>query len=284
VTVLAVLAPGGPRLAEPDQPLVRATDPGMLRGESVFETLRVAGGGAVFAEAHLLRLRAGARRLALDLPDGWEQVTDLALGAWGQPDGALRWVCTHGGTAYALVSPVPEESLRLRAEGVRVATLTWGVPAGLRETAPWLLGGVKTTSYAAHMAAVREAHRRGVDDAVLLSGDGEVLEGATSNVAWVREGRLVTPPDVVGLLPGITLQVVTQLCAAHGIPVEVRRAAAAELREADEVLLTSSVRGVAPVVELDGEARPVGPVSALLRETFEERVQTDGARRGPPRP
>ncbi|MCW2622158.1 MAG: Branched-chain amino acid aminotransferase/4-amino-4-deoxychorismate lyase [Frankiales bacterium] len=277
MTVLAVLHPDGPRLVDPATPLVRADDEGLLRGESVFETLRVAEGGAAFVGAHLRRLHRSAERLALDLPEGWEQLTELALSRWTPPEGVLRWVLTRGGVAYALVSPVPAESLRQRAQGVRVVTLDAGVPAGLRAGAAWLLGGVKTTSYAVNMAALREARSRGADDAVLLSSDGQVLEGPTSNVAWVRDGILITPPDDTGVLPGITMQVVRGLCREHGIPVQVRRGAARELAAADEILLTGSIKGVAPVVALDGRPMATGPVSARLRESFEARVSTDAA-------
>ncbi len=272
-TVLAVLGPGGPALADPDAPLLRADDPGVLRGESVFETLRVAGGRAAFVERHLRRLARSAGRLSLALPTGWEPLVELATGAWDRPDGVLRLVCSRGGVAYALVSDVPAETVRGREQGVRAVTLTLGVPAGLRAEAPWLLGGVKSTSYAVNMAALREAQRVGADEAVLVSSDGEVLEGPTATAAWVVDGTLVTPPpDGVGILPGTTMEVVLELCRDLGVPAQVRRGAAAELLEADEVLLTGSVRGVAPVVALDGRELGRGPVALRLQEAFERAV------------
>ena len=215
-TVLAVLGPGGPALADPAVPLLRADDPGFLRGEAVFETLRLAGGRPAFLDRHLRRLARSAARLDLALPDGWEALVALAVGTWGTGDGVLRLVCSRGGTSYALVTPVPAETLRARAEGVRAVTLTLGVPAGLRSEAPWLLGGVKSTSYAVNMAALREAARAGAEDAVLVSSDGEVLEAPTATVAWVTAGRLVTPPpEAVGILPGTTMDVVLELGDAH---------------------------------------------------------------------
>jgi 4-amino-4-deoxychorismate lyase len=277
VTVLAVLHPTGPRLVDPATAVVRADDEGLLRGESVFETLRVAGGGATFLPAHLRRLHRSAERMALELPAGWEALSALALSAWSEPDGVLRWVCTRGGVAYALVTAIPERTLRQRAQGVRAVTLVAGVPAGMRAGAGWLLGGVKSTSYAVNMAELREARAREADDAVLVSSDGEVLEGPTSNIAWMRGGTLITPPDDTGVLPGITMQVVRGLCREQGVPVQVRRGTARELGDADEIVLTSSVRGVAPVVELDGRALAVGPISGRLRESFEARVEREGA-------
>ena len=152
--------------------------------------------------------------------------------------------------------------------------LTLGVPAGLRTHAPWLLGGVKSTSYAVNMAALRVAAAAGLQDAVFVSSDGEVLEAPTATCAWVRGGQLVTPPpEGVAILPGTTMDVVLELCGELGVPYEVRRGSVEELRGADEVLLTGSIRGVAPVVELDGRALPVGDVTRRLRDAFEERVR-----------
>lgn len=266
MTVLALLSPAGPQLVEPTSPVLRADDLGVLRGESVFETARIAGGRPAFLDAHLARLGRSAARLAIELPSGWAELAAFAVEAYGGPDGVLRLVCTKGGVGFALVTPVPAETIRGRVDGVRAITLTLGVPASARSEAPWLLGGVKSTSYAINMATLRHAHDEGVDDAIWLSTDGFVLEAPTSTVAWVRGGQLVTPPAELGILPGTTLDVVLGLCE---VPYEVRRGTAAELAAADEVLMMSSVRGVAPVISLDGRDLGVGPVTAALREAFE---------------
>ncbi len=171
-----------------------------------------------------------------------------------------------------MAGPIAAEIVHGREHGVRVVTLTLGVAADTRTAAPWLMGGVKSTSYAVNMASQRAAVQQGADDAIWVSSDGEVLEAPTATVAWVRDGALVTPPaDEVGTLPGTT----AQAALAHSpVPVEVRRARASELAAADEVMLLSSVRGVAPVVELDGRPLPVGPVTAHLRAAFEQAVLT----------
>jgi 4-amino-4-deoxychorismate lyase len=251
-TVLALLTPDGPALRDPALPVLRADDLGVLRGESVFETARIAAGRAAFLDAHLARLRRSADRLAIALPSGLDALAELAVTAYSEPDGVLRLVCskgTPGGdpVAFALVTPIPAEAIRGRDEGVRAITLTLGVTADVRARSPWLLGGVKATSYAVNMASLRHAQAEGAEDVIWVSTDGEVLEAPTATVAWVRDGRLVTPPaDEVAILPGTTL-----------------------LAAADEVLLLSSVRGVAPVTELDGRSLGVGPVTAALRAGFE---------------
>ncbi|MCU1693601.1 MAG: Branched-chain amino acid aminotransferase/4-amino-4-deoxychorismate lyase [Frankiales bacterium] len=260
-TVLVVLGPEGPVLADPAAPLLRADDPGVLRGESVFETLRIAGGRPAFLDAHLSRLGRSGARLALEVPDVRGLVA-LGVASWPAPDGVLRIVVSRGGTTFALLSALPPPVLTVSA-----VVLPLGVPAALRAEAHWLLGGVKSTSYAVNMAALREAAAQGADDVVFASSDGEVLEGPTSTCAWVTDGVLVTPPALeVGVLPGTTMDVALGL---HPGPAVVRRGTVAELRAADEMLLLSSVRGVVAVTSLDGAPKAAGPVGRALREAFE---------------
>lgn len=273
-TVLALLD-SPPRLVDPATPVLRADDLGVARGESVFETLRIAGGRAAFLELHLARLARSAERLAIDLPTGWAELAGVATTAYDQAEGVLRLTCSKGPVGgppvgFALAGPVPAETLRAREHGVSAVTLTLGVTADLRVHAPWLLGGVKSTSYAVNMASLRAAVAEGAQDAIWTSSDGEVLEAPTATVFWVSNGVLVTPPaDEVGTLPGTTAHVAIALSP---VPVEVRRGRLEELAAADEVMLLSSVRGVAPVIRLDGRDLPVGPVTAALREAFERAV------------
>ena len=263
-TVLWLLGPP-PVQVDPAAPVLRADDLGIARGEAVFETLRIAGGQARFVPAHLARMVRSATRVGFDLPPGWEQLVADAVASFPLTDGVLRLTCTRNGTAWALLTPVPASTVSQREGGVSAVTLTLGVPAGLRAEAPWLLGGVKSTSYAVNMATLRAAAERGADEAIWLSTDGFVLEAPTSTVVWVTDGRLVTPdPADVGTLTGTTLAVLADL-----VDLEVRRGTAAELAAASEIALLSSVRGVAPVVRLDGRALPPGPVIGRLGAAFE---------------
>ena len=274
--VLALLT-DPPRLVDPATPVLRADDLGLARGESVFETLRIAGGRVAFLDLHLERLERSAARLALDLPAGWPELVEVATGAWGGDDGVLRLTCSKGApgsgpVGFALVTPVPAATVAAREHGVSAVTLTLGVPAALRSGAPWLLGGVKSTSYAVNMATLRAAEAAGAEDAVWTSTDGYVLEAPTSTVAWVSAGRLVTPPaEQVGTLPGTTAAVALALSP---VPVDVRLGTVDELRAADEVMLLSSVRGVTPVVRLDGRELGTGPVTTAVRAAFETAVLT----------
>jgi 4-amino-4-deoxychorismate lyase len=287
VTVPA-LAVHGRGIVDPAAPVLRADDLGVQRGDGVFETARVAGGRVFKLGLHLERLRRGAAALALDAPrdEEWRALVHQAVMASGAGDALVKLVCTRGPvaggpvTAFALVLPIPAETIRGREEGVDVVTLTLGVSATARATAPWLLGGAKTVSYAVNMASLREAESRGAQDAIWLASGGEVLEGPTSTVCWVAGGALRTPPASSGILAGTTLTAVTAL--ADPLRYEVTAASLDDLTTADEVMLVSSIRGVAGVRHIDGEPvgdGGIGPHTRRLRDAFEEAVA--GTRRIP---
>jgi 4-amino-4-deoxychorismate lyase len=272
---------GTPYRPDPTAPLIRADDLAVLRGEAVFETLRAFAGRPFQLDAHLARMAHSAARVRLELPppDRLHALVGLALDGFGPADASLRLVATKGpegaargapvGTTFALVAPVAAATEEARRNGMAVVTLTLGVPAELRREAPWLLDGVKSTSYAVAMAAQREAAERGAADAIYLSWDGEVLEGTTSSVVAVLDGQAVTPPeDEVGILAG------TSVGFFDG-QVQRRRLRIDELRRADEVMLLSSVRGVAPVLRIDDQPvadGTIGPRTAEFRSAYEAAV------------
>jgi 4-amino-4-deoxychorismate lyase len=275
---LAVLGRG---VVDPAEPVLRADDLGVQRGDGVFETARVADGRIFKLGLHLRRLRRSADALELAAPtdDEWRALAAQAVEASGAGDALVKLVCTRGPvaggpvTAFALALPVPAEAAHARENGIDVVTLALGLDATARRDARWLLGGAKTLSYAVNMASIREAERRGATDAIWLANGGEVLEGPTSTVCWVRGTTLHTPPATTGILEGTTLAVVRALAAPLAFAVtEGRRA---DLTGADEVFLASSVRGVTPVLRIDGEAvngGTVGPHTARLRDAFEDAV------------
>ena len=252
----------GLRRVDASEPILRADDLGVLRGESVFETIRIAGGRPAHLAAHLTRLQHSARSVEIDLPEGWESLSQAACE--GVNDGSLRLVCTKGGVGFALVTDVSAETLHAREYGVRAVTLTLGITAAQRSEAPWLLGGVKSTSYAVNMATLRHAHAAGAEDAIWLSSDGQVLEAPTATVVLVVAGELVTPPVATGILAGTTLAAVSAF-----EPITSRPVSAVELAAADEVMLLSSIRGVAPVVAVDGRQLGLGKRACDLRDRFE---------------
>lgn len=254
---VAVLGLG---VVDPDAPVLTADDAALARGLAAFETIRVYAGRVFALDEHLARLRGSAERLGLpDVADG--DLRDLvadALAASGLAEAGLRLYWTGGrqgagATAIATVTPVPSDTEALRSRGLRVASLELGVDREVRVRSPWLLAGVKSTSYAVHVAALAEAARRGADDALLLATDGTVLEGATSNVWWRRGGVLRTPGLETGILAGVTRAHLLRLAPGVGYRVEEGAWPLDEVLSADEVILSSSVREVVGVVDIDGK-------------------------------
>ena len=132
-----------------------------------------------------------------------------------------------------------------------MVTLDRGYPRGTAERAPWLLLGAKTLSYAVNMAALREARRRGADDAIFLTSDGYVMEGPTSSVI-LRHGDVWSTPAPSGaILHGTTQLSLFEHLEASGRRTEYRDIPIDELRSADAAWLVSSVRLAVRVVELD---------------------------------
>jgi 4-amino-4-deoxychorismate lyase len=241
--------------------------------------MRVYGGRAFRLAAHLERLVGSAEVLGLPAPDpaSLSRLALDAVAACGRPDATLRVVWTGGreqaaaGVGFALVTALPEGLEAQRARGISLASLQLAIGAHARSASPWLLPGVKSTSYAVNMAAQREAHRRGADDAVFLSAEGLVLEGPTSNVWFLERETLFTPALDLGILAGVTRDSLIQLAGQQGVEVVEGEFALARMAAADEVFTSSSVREVMPVVALDGarvgDGSP-GRIAAMLQRAL----------------
>jgi len=281
--LLGVLGAG---LVDPTAPLLRGDDLGVLRGDGCFESIRVrapaaAGPGAATGDdgmaqldgfdEHLERLVRSAA--ALDLPPtdpaAWRELVGQLLAAWDRPgEAVLRLVLTRGvegdsrPTGFAVLGPVPAEHLRQRAEGVRAVTLSRGLTADATVEAPWLLGGVKATSYAVNMAALRYAKSTGAEDVIFVSVDGQLLEAPTASVVWLTGQVLQTPPPApLGILDSVTVRGLFADAAAHGFGTEIRRGTPDDLHAADGVWLVSSIRVAAAVTALDGKPLRVDPAT-----------------------
>ncbi|MET0590771.1 MAG: aminotransferase class IV, partial [Naasia sp.] len=193
---------GGHRLVDPADPQVNVLDFGVTRGDGVFETISIGGGRLQALDAHLARFARSAASLDLPAPDlrAWRDAIHAVAGAIDPtPEAFVKTVLTRGvegagsgATGWAYAAPASDFTA-VRRDGIRVVTLDRGYRHDIAQTAPWLLAGSKTLSYAVNRAVLREAARREADDAVFVSSDGFLLEGSTSNLLLRVGDKLVTP-------------------------------------------------------------------------------------------
>jgi branched-chain amino acid aminotransferase len=282
------------RVTPPEEARVGALDRGFLYGDSVYEVMWWHRGVPIQERDHLDRLAESAGRIYLDLGGPVDRFsravreTVAAAEVTADEDAYVRLVVTRGTgplglrfgpsiapTVVVIVAPADRPDVPTWERGLTVALVE-------RRRVPRraLDPRAKTGNYMNNVLALHEAHLAGADDAVMLNDRGEVTEGTTSNVYVVLRGVVVTPPLDAGILKGTTRTRVIDLCARNQISLEERPLLPADLRAADEVFLSSSVRGVMPVVRVDGRpagAGVPGPVTRRVRDLFERAADDEAA-------
>ena len=259
-------------VAEEDAPQLSVTDLAATRGDGVFETIGVFDGAPVNRGPHLDRLARSAG--LVDLPeldlDTISAAVDAAIDAHEPvPELTVRVIVTRG--IEGADTPTCWVHARVAADwsryrdGMKVVTLDGGLASTVVDTSPWLLPGVKTTSYAVNMAATREAVRRGADDVLFVSTDGYALEGPTSTLL-VRHGDFfTTTPASAGVLPGTSVATIFAALEQDGLTTREELLQPAQVAESDGAWLLSSSRLAAPLTHLDDQ--PI-PVDAQLTRRF----------------
>ena len=265
------------RIARGADATLSVFDRGARDGGGIFETLRVHGGRPFAWQRHMERMVLSAAELGFPVPAapatlrgaidallGEQGLADAVVrvtitrgvaggrptraGAWveAEPVGGRLWAGTRRGAGSAIVSHLPFE--------------------------PGWLGRHKTTSRLAWDLAREQARAAGVDEAILVSPEMRVLEGAASNVFVGRDDEVLTPPLTLPVLPGVTRAIVLALCAELGIRHRETPLTPEHLRWAGEVFLTNSVQEVLPLARLGGRELPGRSVGERLLAAYRERV------------
>jgi branched-chain amino acid aminotransferase len=247
------------------QATIPVTDEGLLRGDGVFEVIRLYRGVPYALEEHLERMARSAANLRLELsPVDVRSDVEALLEAAGPVDGALRVLVTRGGRRIGLVEP-----LHPLPPTLALATVAFAPTR--------VMDAVKSLSYAANMLTRRLAQEQGADDALLLTPHGRVLEGPTSSFFAVLDGALVTPPLSDHVLDSITRRKVLAVSDARE-QVLTRE----ELPRLEEAFLASTLREVHPVHAIDGAALPAapGPRTQEVAAAVQSRIATELAAAG----
>ncbi len=270
-----------------EQARVPVLDRGFIFGDGVYEVIPSYSGHPFRLREHLVRLQSSLAGVRIENPYGmqrwdelvreivaknpWEdqgvylQVTrGVALRDHAFPKGVKPTVFMM---SNVLTTPAPAQ----RERGVAAVTV-----ADNR----WLRCDIKSVSLLANCLLRQAAVDAGAAEALLLR-DGMLTEGSASNIFLVKDGIIITPPKSNFILPGITYDVVIELARANQLPLEIRQVSEAEVRDADELWLTSSTKEVLPISTLDGKpvghgtgAGKPGPLAARMHQLYQEFKRT----------
>lgn len=237
-------------------------DLGFLRGLTIFETWRSYSHAPFRLQRHLARLRDSAEAATVPLPD-----MDLLRAEIDQVAGVdqvTRVHLTAGGQRVISGRPVDPSYTRKPITAVHLEVLPGrGLPSS-----------VKHTSRGDWLVATRRA---GVDEALLVTPEGELLESSLSNLIAVVDGELRTPPLHGRLLPGVTRGALLEAAAEAGLPMREARLWRGERFE--ELYVCSTLKELSPVVTLDGQPAPgAGPLGEALHAAFRALVARECGR------
>jgi branched-chain amino acid aminotransferase len=273
------------RILPMDQVRLSPGQAGVINGWGVFSTLRIQDGVPFEFERHWDRLMTDAARLEIPAVYSGDTARNRLLELIGKnqvESGCARIYMIHNKVGlWHSEEALPEVDLLMYTSDLSsrtgVARLAVA-PNGRHAAHP--LAGTKVISWLQNAWIFEQAHKRGLDDALLLNERGHVSECTAANVFWISQGTLFTPPFSAGCLPGVTRRILLELAPDLGIPVTETEATLDVLQRADEVFITSTTRqvqGVGSIEECKFPDAP-GPVTSRLAKAFAEYMRDSIAR------
>lgn len=257
-------------------------DRGFLYGDGLFETVRICHGVPFRWHAHWKRLYMGAHYL--DIPITFSEkemrrLLDELLARNQAQDGVLRLTLTRGAGPYGY-SPqgagIPTLLMTLHPAPIEMEDIPspWRLITSqyrvLRED-PFL--AYKTANKLVNVMARSEADAEEASDALLLNNHEEVTETTSGNLFWIHKDAVGTPSLGSGLLPGVTRDVVLELCGKLGLTVMERPLSLKELKRADTAFLTLSSYGIVEVSSVDDHVFAGSPIIKRLREAYQRMLR-----------
>jgi len=240
-----------------DQACVPVLDRGFIFGDGVYEVIPVYGGKLFRLDEHLQRLQNSLSAVRIPNPlshAGWGSMLNELITQNDGGEQSLYLQVTRGSaqrdhampdnpvpTVFAMSNPLHPVSQQIREHGVAAITL---------DDIRWQRCHIKAISLLPNILLRQEALDQNAAEAILIR-DGFATEGAASNLFIVNDGMLITPPTGPFLLPGITRDLILELAGANNISHDEKNISRDELRNADEIWLTSSTKEILPVTRLD---------------------------------
>lgn len=262
-------------------------DRGFTYGDGLFETMRIYRGKAFALDLHIQRMRIGAEELAIPFPDGIKAIIPelIKRNDLSRCGGSIRITLTRGmdsghakrdsgllppvnpsPTVVIVARPLDPKVKERQREGVKATFLE-----GLKPSLPW----IKSLNRLPHILGAVEANRRGVDEGLFVTKDGEILEGTVSNIFIVDNDLLKTPP-LGGILPGITRRFILELARRLGLSCQETSIMKGDMEGCQEAFLTNSLLEVAPLIMVDGmpigDGR-IGPMTRDIQRAYRELVK-----------
>jgi branched-subunit amino acid aminotransferase/4-amino-4-deoxychorismate lyase len=258
----------------------------MLYGRGVFTTLAICHGKPFLWGKHWRRLSGHAGKLDVNLDGVTEEIVGEALqkliAVNEVKEGRARvillarsgrdiWKAREPGARKTDLLIMTGEAQKVSQDGLSLAVS----PYRLNTLSP--LTGIRSLNYLDHVLSWEEAQTRDFDEAVMLNERGEIVSATMANIFWAKDGTVQTPKLSSGALAGITRECVIQLAAKHYIPLIEGVYEMSDLTEADEIFLTSSGLGVAPVTTLDFRRYSVEPTSivATIKNAFAKLIDSN---------
>ena len=261
---------------------ISVLDRGFIFGDGIYEVIPVYGRRLFRFDEHMARLSRSLAKLRVDNPHpvaGWLALVRDLVAAQPAPDQLAYIQITRGvalrdhvmplgltPTVFAMTSPMKPPSADLRHHGVACITA---------RDFRWERGDIKSTSLLGNVLARQMSADHGAAETVMFR-DGWLTEASASNVWVVHEGALLGPPKSEHVLEGIRYELLAELCQEAGIAYNLRPIAEADVRSADELMLSSATKEVLAITRLDNElvghgalrGKP-GPVYARLYEAYQ---------------
>jgi len=262
--------------------VVSVFDHGFLYGDGIYETMRAYDGTVFMLDRHLERLSRSASLIQLDLPH-LQMIRGAVcetLQANGLKNAYVRVTISRGKgpagldpalcprpTLVVIAEEFRQYPARLYAEGVRLV-----IAKTRRNLAQALDPKIKSLNFLNNILAKIEAKERNAYEAIMLNANGFIAEGTVSNIFFVRAGILRTPSVDVGVLDGITRELVISLAQKNGIPVEEGRYLPEDICSASEVFFTNTTSEIMPVAQIEDIRYEIGAVTGALRGHYREYV------------
>jgi len=238
---------------------ISVLDRGFTFGDGVYEVIPVYHGHIFRLKEHIERLNNSLDEVYIDRPHDlaqWEEILRELVHQNPAEDHSLYIQVTRGiSERDHAIEMATKQTVFAMSKPLLKTDRSAGISAIVEEDIRWKYCHIKAITLLPSVVLRHRARQTGATEALLVK-DGYVTEGAASNIFIVKDGVVKTPPKDGGLLPGITRDLVVELLIKSGIPCEEVAITDKELKQADEIWITSSTWEIVPVVELDAE--PVG--------------------------